>query len=108
LAIRVLATIPDLSPTPPEAAAPPAAPASTKRPTDKPSAITPRVRGERVPRRVRRRSVFPTSSIVALTVIAAAIWSYVAIREIRGPETAKAEQRLAADVESASQGTTRR
>ncbi|GEM_PF-1598950 len=108
LAIRVLATIPDLSPTPPEAVARPADRVSARRGAHKPPVFAARTQGARVPRRTRRRSVFPMSSIVALAVIAAAIWSYVAIREIRGPDTAKAEQRVAADIGSASQGTTLR
>ncbi len=108
MAIRVLATIPDLSPTPPKGVARPEAPAPVRGVRDKAPMAAARTLGDRAARRGRKRSMFPTSSIVALAVIAAAIWSYVAVREIRGPDNGKAVPRIAADVGSATQGTTLR
>ena len=108
MAIRVLATFPEL-PAPPErahglepAAAGPAPPAVPAREAPTPTAAKP-------PRRRRSRASFPGSSIAALAVIAAAIWSLVAFREARRPGGMAGEPRIAAETaQSAAPETTLR
>jgi hypothetical protein len=105
LAIRVLATIPDLDP--PVKTVDPAAAlgvASKGR-----AATTLEARVHQPPpsprgKRRRRRAIFPSGSITVLAVIALAIWSYVAVREMRRPEHGTTETRLAAEANAT--GTT--
>jgi len=53
--------------------------------------------------------MFPAGSITVLTVIAVAIWSYVPVRDMRGPSKGPAATlRLASEPASTGTGTTRR
>ena len=70
MAIRVLATIPEL-PVAPERVAP--VEAAIQQPVAAPRPTT---------RRTRPRASFPGVSVAALALIATAIWSLVAIREV--------------------------
>jgi hypothetical protein len=96
--VRVLATFPELlDPSAPgpvggEAALQPASP-----PVAEPSlSVASRWAAAR-PRRLVRRSRFPTGSIVALAVVAAAVWTLVAVREYAAPDSRRPELRLAAE-----------
>jgi hypothetical protein len=95
MAIRVLATIPELAaelPLPADAPLPAAAAeadAPPPRPTPRPAA--------RADWRVRPRTSFPGVSIAALALVAAAIWSLVAIRELKQSATDAERPRLAAE-----------
>lgn len=96
MAIRVLATFPEL-PAPHErvhglgpAAVEPAPPAVAARDAPAPTVAKPSRRG-------RSRVSFPGSSIAALAVIAAAIWSLVALREARRSGGTTNEPRIAAE-----------
>ena len=108
MAIRVLATFPELA-APPErvhalepAAVEPAPSAVPARDAPAPTIAKPRRRG-------RSRASFPGSSIAALAVIAAAIWSLVALREARRPGGTANEPRIAAEAaQSAAPETTLR
>lgn len=109
MAIRVLATFPELPSDPPVAVpgSPTArgfrAPADTAEPAEAQpvDAADPGLRpgvspAPRRPRRVRPRASFPGASVAALAVVAAAVWSLIAIREAKRP--AAAAVRLAAEV----------
>jgi hypothetical protein len=85
MAIRVLATFPEL----PSAAEPIPAPVEAAGPPPRPASPPP-------PRRTRSRAAFPGVSVAALAVMAAAIWSLVAIREAVRPGTEPDRPRLAA------------
>jgi hypothetical protein len=93
MAIRVLATIPELAaelPLPADAPQPAAAAeAPLPQPAPRPAA--------RADRRVRPRGSFPGVSIAALALVAAAIWSLVAIRELKQSATDAERPRLAAE-----------
>jgi hypothetical protein len=110
MAIRVLATFPELPSDPPVAVPddrPTArgfrAPADAAEPAEAPpvDAADPGLRpvvspAPRRPRRVRPRASFPGASVAALAVVAAAVWSLIAIREAKRP--AADAVRLAAEV----------
>lgn len=91
MAIRVLATIPELAVDPPLPAEPPqpAALMEAEAPPPRPA--------PRADRRIRPRASFPGVSIAALALVAAAIWSLVAIRELKRHATDAASPRLAAE-----------
>jgi hypothetical protein len=55
----------------------------------------------RPPRRIRPRASFPGASVAALAVVAAAIWSLIAIREVRRPAAAERGVRIAAETAAA-------
>ena len=102
MAIRVLATIPELpvvaGPVAPEPAAPVEAAAPLPRPAPLPA-----------PRRGRARASFPGISVAALAVVAAAIWSLVALREARRLDPEAEATRIAAEpVDAGATETTRR
>lgn len=122
LAIRVLATIPALPLRPAEGVAR-AQPAPAERsrssrvlvspdsaPAPETSPRKPRVQPAERPRFQRRKSraIFPSGSITVLTVIAVAIWSYVAIRDMKRPGKSPAVERIATETPSNATGTTRR
>jgi len=95
MAIRVLATIPELAVEFPLPAEPPQRAAAVEaeppppRPAPRPAA--------RADRRVRPRASFPGVSIAALTLVAAAVWSLVAISELKRYATNTERTRLAAE-----------
>jgi len=102
MAIRVLATIPELHAAPEPVAPEPVAP-------KEPLAALPRPAPPPAPRRVRARASFPGISVATLAVVAAAIWSLVALREAGspGPE-AKAPRIAAESIDAGATETTRR
>jgi hypothetical protein len=95
MAIRVLATIPELAVDLPLPAEPPQPAAAVEaeppppRPAPRPAA--------RADRRVRPRASFPGVSIAALALVAAAVWSLVAISEFKRQATHADRTRLAAE-----------
>ena len=116
MAIRVLATFPELPSALPVSRDQPAsfasfasavradarepvaaAPADATEPLPRP-AVSP---AARPPRRIRPRASFPGGSVAALAVVAAAIWSLIAIREARQPATAERGIRIAAETADA-------
>jgi hypothetical protein len=121
LAIRVLATIPDLSPAPPAVVGRRRGPPEPSRTSDTDTRTAkgpaPEASGrkrsirpaDRPPfRRRKSRAIFPSGSITVLAVIAAAIWSYVAVRDMRHPQPSPTGERIAAETASLDKGTTRR
>jgi len=122
LPIRVLATIPDLAPPPAQVVARPRAgnPERTRSTTaatrtddgaEPENSVRKRsIRPAERPRFRRRTSkgIFPSGSITVLAVIAVAIWSYVAVRDMRRPHPGPAGDRIAAESASIDKGTTRR
>lgn len=97
MAIRVLATIPDLAADPQQRAVAPKAVTSPDR----------EIPTRKAPRRSHRS--FPGVSIAALTLVAAAIWSLVAIREATRPEPDQKGSRIAAEpTDHGATETTRR
>ncbi len=113
MAIRVLATFPELPSALPVSRDQPAsfasavradarepvaaAPADAAEPLPRPAVSPP----ARPPRRIRSRASFPGGSVAALAVVAAAIWSLIAIREARQPATAERGIRIAAETADA-------
>jgi hypothetical protein len=101
MAIRVLATIPELpvaaGTVAPEPAAPEEAPAPLPHPAPLPA-----------PRRGRARASFPGVSVAALAVVAAAIWSLVALREATRPGAETDTTRIAAEAAEGAAETTLR
>lgn len=111
--IRVLATFPEITSALPASRDQPAAfasairadagepvsatPADTAEPLPRP-AVSP---AARTPRRIRPRASFPGASVAALAVVAAAVWSLIAIREARRPATADRGVRIAAETADA-------
>jgi len=78
MAIRVLATIPELPVAHGEVTSDPAVPEHAAAPLPRPAPPP-------SPRRTRARASFPGVSIAALAIVAAALWSLVAIREATRP-----------------------
>jgi hypothetical protein len=117
----VLATIPDLASPSPAATGPrqplpvekprPSRPLARTEEAASAEAIVPkrkkRPADRPLPRRRKSRAIFPSGSITVLAVIAAAIWSYVAIRDRAQPDKEPVQVRLAAEPASAGTGTTR-
>lgn len=96
--MRVLATFPKLFD--PSAAGPVGGEAAfqpTSPPAAEPSLPAAGPRAAERPRRIVRRSRFPSGSIVALAVVATAVWTLVAVREYVQPGSRRPELRLAAE-----------
>jgi len=95
MAIRVLATIPELAVDLPLPAEPPQPAAAVEvEPPPLPPLPRPAARADW---RVRPRASFPGVSIATLALVAAAIWSLVAIRELERHATDAKRTRLAAE-----------
>jgi hypothetical protein len=74
-----------------------ATPADATVPLPRP-AVSPAARR---PRRIRPRAAFPGASVAALAVVAAAIWSLIAIREAKQPTADERGVRIAAEAAGA-------
>lgn len=108
MAIRVLATIPELPAAAESVTSEPVYPVEAAAPLPHP-ALLPRPSPQPAPRRGRARGSFPGVSVAALAVVAAAIWSLVAVREARRPGSEAQTTRLAAEpIDAGATETTRR
>jgi hypothetical protein len=76
-----------------DAATPADAPVPLTRPVVSPAA--------RRPRRIRPRAAFPGASVAALAVVAAAVWSLIAIREAKQPAADERGVRIATETAGA-------
>ena len=108
MAIRVLATIPELPAAAESVASEPVMPVEAAAVLPRPE-LLPRPSPSPAPRRGRARASFPGVSVAALAVVAAAIWSLVAVREARRPGPETETTRIAAEsVDAGATETIRR
>ena len=91
MAIRVLATIPELPSVPDQGAA-----VVVAAPLLRPDPL-PRLASLPAPHQARARASFPGLSIAALALVAAAVWSLVAVREATHSAPHAATPRIAAE-----------